>query len=107
MTMKSVAISTFKAQCLTLLEDVARSGEPLLVTKRGKPLARVTSSDNSRSRSPQETLRHTVETLDDIISPVVSPGAWHATRGVLLTQDDTRAAREQDQHRTGRRRSRG
>ena len=104
--MKSVAISTFKARCLALLEDVARTGEPLLVTKRGKPLARVTSSDNSRSRSPQETLRHTVETLGDLIAPVVSPAAWNATRGVVLTQDDTSASREQHQRRTGRRRSR-
>jgi prevent-host-death family protein len=104
--MKSVAISTFKARCLALLEDVARTGEPLLVTKRGKPLARVTSSDNSRSSSPQETLRHTVETLGDIIAPVVSPAAWHATRGVMLTQDDTGAAREPKRRRTGRRRSR-
>jgi prevent-host-death family protein len=104
--MKSVAISTFKARCLSLLEDVARTGEPLLVTKRGKPLARVTSSDNSRSSSPQDTLRHTVETLGDLIAPVVSPAAWHATRGVMLTQDDTRAAREQTHRRTRRRRSR-
>lgn len=106
MTMKSVAISTFKARCLALLEGVARTGEPLLVTKRGKPLARVTSSDNSRSRSPQETLRHTVETLDDIIAPVVSPAAWNATRGVMLTQDDTDNARKPDQRRANRRRSR-
>jgi prevent-host-death family protein len=101
--MKSVAISTFKARCLALLEDVARTGEPLLVTKRGKPLARVTSSDNSRSSSPQETLRHTVETLGDIIAPVTSPTAWNATRGVVLTQDDTGAARAQARRRTRRR----
>jgi len=104
--MKAVAISTFKARCLALLEDVARTGEPLLVTKRGKPLARVTSSDNSRSRSPQETLRNTVETRGDVIAPVVPPAAWNATRGVLLTQDDTSAAHAQGQRRTGRRRSR-
>jgi len=106
MTMKSVAISTFKARCLALLEGVARTGEPLLVTKRGKPLARVMSSDNSRSRSPQETLRHTVETLDDIIAPVVSPATWNATRGVILTQDDTGNARKPDPRRADRRRSR-
>lgn len=103
MTMKSVAISTFKARCLALLEDVARTGEPLLVTKRGKPLARVTSSDNSRSISPQDTLRHTVETLGDIVTPVVPPAAWNAIRGVFLTQDDPSAVREQAQPRRPRR----
>ena len=106
MTMKSVAISIFKARCLALLEDVARTGEPLLVTKRGKPLARVMSSDNSRSSSPQDTLWHTVETLDDIVAPAVPPSAWNATRGILLTQDDPGGARAQGRRRTGRRRAR-
>jgi prevent-host-death family protein len=106
MTMKSVAISTFKAHCLALLENVARTGEPLLVTKRGKPLARVMSSDNSRSISPQDTLWGTVETVGDIIAPVVPPSAWNAARGVMLTQDEHGSAREQGRRRTGRRRAR-
>jgi prevent-host-death family protein len=88
MTMRLVAIAIVKAQCFTLLEEVARTGEPLVVTRRGKPLARVTASDNSRSSSPQETLWHTVETLDDIIAPAASPEAWNAYRGVVLTQDE-------------------
>lgn len=104
--MKSVAISIFKARCLALLEDVARTGEPLLVTKRGKPLARVTPGDHSRSRSPQDTLRHTVETLGDVIAPAVPPSTWHAARGVMLTQDRTSVARARGGRRTGRGRSR-
>lgn len=38
---RSVAVSRFKAECLALLEDVRTSGEELVVTKRGVPLARV------------------------------------------------------------------
>ena len=99
--MKSVAISTFKAQCLALLEDVARTGKPLLVTKRGKPLARLTAADHSRSNSPQDTLRHSVETLGDVIAPTIPATAWDATRGVLLTRRDggggrTRRGRQSD-----------
>ncbi len=106
MTMKSVAISTFKARCLAMLEDVARTGEPLLVTKRGKPLARVTSSDNSRSSAPQDTLRHTVETLGDVVAPVTPQATWHAPRGIVLTQDDRSTVRAREPRRTGRRRPR-
>jgi prevent-host-death family protein len=101
--MKSVAISAFKAQCLALLEDVARTGKPLLVTKRGKPLARLTAADNSRSSSPQDTLRHSVQTLGDVIAPTIPAAAWDATRGVLLTQDDGRAVRTRRRRPTGRR----
>jgi prevent-host-death family protein len=104
--MKSVAISAFKAQCLALLEDVARTGKPLLVTKRGKPLARLTAADNSRSSSPQDTLRHSVQTLGDVIAPTIPPAAWDATRGVLLTLDDGRAVRTRRRRPTGRRSSR-
>jgi prevent-host-death family protein len=101
--MKSVAISTFKARCLALLEDVARTGKPLLVTKRGKPLARLTAADHSRSSSPQDTLRHSVETLGDVIAPTLPAAAWDATRGVLLTQDDGRAVRMRRKRQTARR----
>jgi prevent-host-death family protein len=101
--MKSVAISTFKARCLALLEDVARTGKPLLVTKRGKPLARLTAADHSRSRSPQDTLRHSVETLGDVIAPTIPATAWDATRGVLLSRDDGGPVRTRGRRQTGRR----
>jgi prevent-host-death family protein len=101
--MKSVAISAFKARCLALLEDVARTGKPLLVTKRGKPLARITAADHSRSSSPQDTLRSSVETLGDVIAPVIPATAWDATRGVLLTRDDGRTVRTLRGRQTGHR----
>ena len=55
--MKCVAVSEFKSHCLSLLEDVARTGEPLLVTKRARPLARITPSGNIAVARPQDTLR--------------------------------------------------
>ena len=39
--MKRVAITQFKATCLHLMDRVATTGEPLEVTKRGKPLVRL------------------------------------------------------------------
>jgi len=39
--MKSKLVSEFKTDCVRLLNEVASSGEELLVTKRGVPLARV------------------------------------------------------------------
>lgn len=37
----SVTATRFKAECLGLLDDVAATGRPLVVTKYGKPVARV------------------------------------------------------------------
>ncbi|MGF1531950.1 MAG: type II toxin-antitoxin system Phd/YefM family antitoxin [Puniceicoccaceae bacterium] len=39
--MKSKLVSEFKNDCVHLLNEVAQSGEELLVTKRGIPLVRV------------------------------------------------------------------
>lgn len=47
--MRSIAVSRFKAECLALLQEVAETGEELVVTKRGTPIARVSPS-TSRQR---------------------------------------------------------
>ena len=83
--MKSVPVTQFKAQCLSLLEDVARTGEPLLVTKRGKALARVLPNIGD-APSPQETLFGTVTIVGDVIGPTVPVESWSAIRGELVSK---------------------
>lgn len=39
--MKTVILSNFKAQCIALLREAQRNNEPILVTRRGRPLARI------------------------------------------------------------------
>jgi prevent-host-death family protein len=39
--MRTIAAGRFKAQCLRLLDEVAETGETIVVTKRGKPVAKV------------------------------------------------------------------
>jgi prevent-host-death family protein len=85
--MKSIAVTEFKAQCLALLEDVARTGEPLVVTKRGKPLARVVPSGGAMATYPQSTLSGSVTLLGDVMSPAIPPTVWSAVRGELLTRE--------------------
>lgn len=38
---RTIPASRFKAQCLALLDEVAATGETIVITKRGKPVARV------------------------------------------------------------------
>ena len=38
---KEILISEFKARCIAELKRVNRTGQPLIVTLRGKPIARV------------------------------------------------------------------
>ncbi len=39
--MKTIKASEFKAQCLKLMDEVAQTGEPLVITKNGRPVAQL------------------------------------------------------------------
>jgi prevent-host-death family protein len=39
--MKQITATQFKARCLRLLDEVAETGEPLVITKHGRPVARL------------------------------------------------------------------
>jgi len=38
--MKQMRASDFKARCLSVMNDVQATGEPVIVTKRGKPVVK-------------------------------------------------------------------
>jgi prevent-host-death family protein len=39
--MKEMAAGEFKSKCLAVMDDVQKTGEPVLITKRGKPVAKL------------------------------------------------------------------
>ena len=47
--MRTIPAGQFKAQCLRLLDDVAETGETIVVTKRGKPVAKLQPVEEPRS----------------------------------------------------------
>ena len=44
--MRKIAAGEFKARCLTLMEDVRSTREPLVITKRGKAVAKLVPADD-------------------------------------------------------------
>jgi len=46
--MKTIAAGEFKARCLTLMEDVRSTREPLVITKRGKPVVKLVPADDDK-----------------------------------------------------------
>ena len=79
--METVAISQFKATCLSLLERVRKTGQPLLVTRRGKPVAQVLPPPlpEAAKKSAFGCMRGTSEQLGDIVGPV-SEEDWEVLR---------------------------
>ena len=57
--MRTIPATRFKAECLQLLDEVAESGETIVVTKRGKPIARLLPLE------PPESLEGSVTFLVD------------------------------------------
>jgi prevent-host-death family protein len=75
MTMKKhVPAGRFKAECLALLDRVARTREAIVVTKRGRPVAEVVPVQRQRQRS----LRGSVTVHGDIVAPILE--AWDIDR---------------------------
>jgi prevent-host-death family protein len=70
--MQEIAISEFKAKCLSLLEEVNKTKTPLRVTRRGKPLADIIpASPNPGERAWIGSMTGTIKIAGDIVSPVI------------------------------------
>jgi prevent-host-death family protein len=75
--MKTVSASDFKARCLAILDDVARSGERVTITKRGKAVAQLIPPLGADARDPLDALRGTAEITGDLVAPAA---VWRAAR---------------------------
>jgi prevent-host-death family protein len=79
--MKQVAISEFKAKCLSLLDQVHKTKKPLLVTRFGKPIAEVVPpSPKADSKNWIGSMKGTFEILGDIVSPANDEKDWEVLR---------------------------
>ena len=62
----SIPAGRFKAECLALLDRVAATGETLVVTKRGRPVARILPFTEEAPRP----LLGSVKELGDLVAPL-------------------------------------
>ncbi len=77
--MKDIAAARFKAQCLRLMDEVKTSREPLLIRKKGRPVAMLVPADEP----PKDVfgcLAGTLEITGDVLSPVAPAASWNALR---------------------------
>jgi prevent-host-death family protein len=70
--MRSMKASEFKAKCLAILDEVHETGEPVMILKRGRPVAKLVSPTRGGSLNPQDELRGSVTILGDIMEPVAT-----------------------------------
>ena len=77
--MKAMAVSTFKAHALQVVDRVAKTRESLVVTKRGKALVRVVPYQPVSSAPVSGKLAEALVFEKDIVSPL-GPALWDASR---------------------------
>jgi prevent-host-death family protein len=79
--MEHVSVSKFKATCLEILRRVKESGQPIIVTKRGEPIAKVIPPPPlERPASWLGSMAGTGEILGDVVTPAASEDEWEALR---------------------------
>ena len=78
--MKTLTSTEFKAKCLSILDEVAETGEPVTILKRGKPVAQLVPPVPRAQGYPQEQIIGTVRIKGDIVAPPLPVDAWEAER---------------------------
>ena len=77
--MKSMPAGEFKARCLKVMEQVRTTRQPVVITKRGKPVAKLVPAD-TRGDDIFGCLKGVIKIVGDIESPLVPPEDWEANR---------------------------
>jgi prevent-host-death family protein len=79
--MKEVAISEFKAKCLSMIEEVRKTRQPIRVTRFGRPVAEVVPPSPQKATGRRlGSMVGTAEILGDIVGPTGSWDDWEASR---------------------------
>ena len=66
---RMIKASEFKAKCLALMDEVERTGQGLVITKNGKPVAELVPH-RPRKRNARGILKDRLFITGDIISPI-------------------------------------
>jgi prevent-host-death family protein len=77
--MKKMPAGEFKAHCLSVMETVCATGESVLITKRGRPVAKLVPAETER-QDFLGRLQGMVKIVGDIESPLEAPEVWEALR---------------------------
>ena len=78
--MKQIAISEFKAKCLSLVEQVQKTKKPIQITRFGKPVAEVVPETPVAPRNWIGSMKGRFEIVGDIVSPANEQSDWEALR---------------------------
>jgi prevent-host-death family protein len=67
----------FRANCFKILDQIMLTHIEVIITKRGKPIAKLVHVDQPKEKDPLiGTMEGLVETIGDLTEPVIDSDAW-------------------------------
>jgi prevent-host-death family protein len=79
--MEQIAISKFKATCLSVLERVRKTGKPIMVTRFGEPVAEIVPPTIVQpAKRELGALRGVIRIVGEIVSPASEEDDWEVLR---------------------------
>ena len=83
---KMIGVAEFKAHCLRIMEEASRSGETVVITKRGKPFMEMKRVEEEKPKFLFGMLKNEGYRFDDPDSPAYDR-PWNAELGILGDED--------------------
>ncbi len=81
---RTIKASEFKATCLKLMDEVAETGDEVVITKNGNPVSRLVPY-RGKPKSLFGCLRGQMKITGDIMSPIEDEsGGWDEERKLAL-----------------------
>lgn len=77
--MPTIQASEFKAKCLALMDQVASTGETIVITKNGKPVAELRAHRPPRAKSLIGLHKGQIKVRGDIVAPT-NTQLWEALK---------------------------
>ena len=79
MSARQVSAADFKAKCLRIIKEMGRDGQPVTITKRGRPVAVLSPMPTTENAPPFiGMMRGTVLGYEDPFTPAAAPSDWAA-----------------------------
>ena len=74
--MKKMAAGVFKTNCLAVMDEVQAKRETVIITKHGKPVAKLVPVDSQEDDDIFGFLRGKVRITGDVVSPALTRQEW-------------------------------
>jgi hypothetical protein len=78
--MKTMTAARFKKNCFKVMDGLSLSPEPVLITRKGKPIAKLVCPDAKTIDDVFGCLRGKMKIVGDIVGPVVPIEDWEVLR---------------------------